>query len=94
MTDKIKHMMTRKEAILKLADNMVWLKSDAEKAIDFFIEAGMLEIKEEENIYSTDANRERFRSMLASLGHEEATVYGHWALAAYDLAFPSKQLLT
>jgi hypothetical protein len=32
----------------------------------------------------TDTGREAFRQTLADLGHAEATVFGHWALAAYD----------
>jgi hypothetical protein len=32
----------------------------------------------------TDTDREAFRQTLADLGHAEATVFGHWALAAYD----------
>lgn len=38
-----------------------------------------------ENLKSpTIAEREEFRQALADLNHPEATVFGHWALAAYD----------
>jgi hypothetical protein len=39
------------------------------------------------NVYggsSLNQDREAFRETLADLGHGEATVFGHWALMAYD----------
>jgi hypothetical protein len=47
MTDKPKHKMTRAEAVTLFADRMAIPKESSEKVIDFYIEAGMLEIVEE-----------------------------------------------
>lgn len=41
-----KHIMTRAEAIVKLSEAMIGYHS-VEKTIDFYVAAGMLEIKEE-----------------------------------------------
>lgn len=46
--NKTKHIMTRAEAVVTFANIMSWNEQSAEKAIDFFIAAGMLKIKEEE----------------------------------------------
>lgn len=48
MTDKPKHIMTRAEAIELFKEHMPPEYSKANRIIDFYIAAGMLEIKEEE----------------------------------------------
>lgn len=48
MTDKPKHIMTRAEAIELFKEHMPAEYSKANRIIDFYIAAGMLEIKEEE----------------------------------------------
>ena len=47
---------------------------------------GLIEFKEEYASSAEMAVREKFRQALADAGHPEATVYGHWALSAYDIA--------
>lgn len=42
--------------------------------------------KEQVKMPASDTKREAFRQALADLGHAEATVFGHWALTAYDKA--------
>lgn len=44
-----KHIMTRAEAIELFKEHMPWTAHDAGRVIDFYIAAGMLEIKEEED---------------------------------------------
>lgn len=44
-----KHIMTRVEAIELVKKHLPEVWSSADRVVDFYIEAGMLEIKEEEN---------------------------------------------
>lgn len=78
-----KKKLTRKEAIKLFSKYMPGIYN-AESVIDFYIEAEMLEIVEEMS------PREKFRQALSDLGHDEATVFGHWALKAYDIAHDTK----
>lgn len=49
MADKPKHIMTRAEAVSMLRNHMP-LSESADRAIDFYIKAGMLEVVEEKKL--------------------------------------------
>lgn len=80
MRDKFKdnERITRKEAISK-CHGIAY----PEAFVQALEALRLMSFKEEE---LTD--REKFRQALNDNGHPEATVYGHWALKAYDEAHP------